>query len=59
MESDSFGEMQVPSDKYYGAMTARSLQNFDIGGESERMPVRHSVLIYFSLEICPINVHPF
>ena len=38
-ESDSFGEMKVPADKYYGAVTARSLQNFDIGGEMERMPV--------------------
>ena len=27
------GEMQVPSDRYYGAQTARSLQNFKIGGD--------------------------
>jgi fumarate hydratase class II len=33
METDSFGEMQVPADKYYGAQTARSLMNFKIGGE--------------------------
>lgn len=30
------GEIEVPSDKYYGAQTARSLQNFKIG--SEKMP---------------------
>jgi len=30
------GEMQVPADRYYGCQTARSLQNFKIGGE--RMP---------------------
>ena len=30
----SFGELQVPSDKYYGAQTARSLINFPIGIET-------------------------
>ena len=35
-ESDSMGTIVVPDDRYYGAQTARSLQNFDIGGE--RMP---------------------
>lgn len=38
-EADSFGEIEVPADKYYGAQTARSLANFDIGGPMERMPV--------------------
>lgn len=38
-ERDSFGEIQVPSDVYYGANTARSLIHFNIGGPSERMPV--------------------
>jgi len=33
IETDSFGEIKVPVDKYYGAQTARSLQNFKIGGE--------------------------
>jgi fumarate hydratase, class II len=36
VETDSFGEIEVPADKYYGAQTGRSLQNFKIGGE--RMP---------------------
>ena len=35
-ETDSFGPLEVPSDKYWGAQTQRSLQNFKIGGE--RMP---------------------
>lgn len=38
-ESDSFGELDVPSDKYYGVNTARSLINFNIGGTRERMPI--------------------
>ena len=33
-ESDSFGELMVPADKYYGAQTARSLINFPIGIET-------------------------
>ncbi|HEV2261491.1 MAG TPA: class II fumarate hydratase [Candidatus Rubrimentiphilum sp.] len=30
-ESDSMGQIEVPSDKYYGAQSARSLIHFDIG----------------------------
>ncbi|KAL5791861.1 hypothetical protein ACOSP7_000455 [Xanthoceras sorbifolium] len=37
-ERDTFGPIQVPSDRLWGAQTQRSLQNFDIGGERERMP---------------------
>ncbi len=33
-ESDSMGIMQVPSDRYYGAQTARSLHNFAISHET-------------------------
>jgi fumarate hydratase class II len=35
-ETDSFGPIEVPSDRYWGAQTQRSLQNFRIGGD--RMP---------------------
>ncbi|MCK4606848.1 MAG: class II fumarate hydratase, partial [candidate division Zixibacteria bacterium] len=35
-EYDTMGEMKVPADRYYGCQTARSLENFRIGGE--RMP---------------------
>ncbi len=31
IESDSMGKLKVPSDKYYGAQTARSLIHFSIG----------------------------
>ena len=34
IESDSFGELQVPKNKYYGAQSARSLINFPIGIET-------------------------
>lgn len=36
IETDSFGPIEVPADRYWGAQTQRSLQNFKIGGE--RMP---------------------
>ncbi len=35
-ETDSFGEVQIPADRYWGAQTQRALQNFPIG--EERMP---------------------
>ncbi len=35
-ESDTMGTVEVPADRYWGAQTQRSLQNFKIGGE--RMP---------------------
>ncbi len=36
-ETDSLGTIDVPSDKYYGAQTARSLIHFSIG--QEKMPI--------------------
>lgn len=33
VESDSFGKLNVPVDRYWGAQTQRSLGNFKIGGE--------------------------
>jgi fumarate hydratase, class II len=36
IETDSMGEVAVAADRYWGAQTQRSLQNFKIGGE--RMP---------------------
>ncbi|XP_030568299.1 probable fumarate hydratase, mitochondrial [Drosophila novamexicana] len=38
VERDTFGELQVPSDKLYGAQTMRSVLNFPIGSIAERMP---------------------
>ena len=35
-ETDTMGPIEVPADRYWGAQTQRSLQNFKIGGE--RMP---------------------
>lgn len=38
-ETDSFGPLEVPADKYWGAQTQRSLGNFKIGGETMPLPL--------------------
>ncbi|HYI28814.1 MAG TPA: lyase family protein, partial [Bradyrhizobium sp.] len=35
-ETDTFGPIAVPADRYWGAQTQRSIENFRIG--TERMP---------------------
>ena len=37
IEKDTFGDVAVPADKYWGAQTQRSLENFKIGGQ--KMPL--------------------
>ncbi len=39
IESDSMGQIEVPADRYWGAQTQRSLQNFKIGGHRFGRPV--------------------
>lgn len=39
IEKDTMGEVQVPADKYWGAQTQRSRNNFKIGGDNMRMPL--------------------
>lgn len=41
-ESDSFGRIEVPTDRYWGAQTERSRRNFRIGGEHMPLPVVHA-----------------
>ena len=38
IEHDSMGEVNVPADKYWGAQTQRSVENFPIGVGLETMP---------------------
>ena len=37
-EHDSLGEVRVPADRYWGAQTQRSHENFPIGVGIETMP---------------------
>ena len=39
IERDTMGEVQVPADKYWGAQTERSRNNFKIGGYKQQMPI--------------------
>jgi fumarate hydratase class II len=39
IETDSFGPISVPADRYWGAQTQRSLENFRIGGERIPRPL--------------------
>src|SRR6266566_1029640 len=39
METDSFGPIPVPADRYWGAQTERSRQNFRIGQDRMPMPI--------------------
>lgn len=45
IECDTLGEVQVPSDKYWGAQTQRSFQNFKIGIEKMPSEVIHAFAI--------------
>jgi fumarate hydratase class II len=38
-ETDSFGPLEVPSDKYWGAQTQRSIINFPIGWEKQPIAI--------------------
>ncbi len=39
IEHDTMGEVKVPADKYWGAQTERSFENFKIGGPRHQMPL--------------------
>jgi fumarate hydratase class II len=43
VETDSFGPIEVPADRYWGAQTQRSLENFPIGTEHMPKPVVHAL----------------
>src|ERR1700681_2852906 len=42
-ETDSFGPIEVPADRYWGAQTERSRRNFRIGQDRMPMPNDHAL----------------
>ncbi len=42
-ESDTFGPIEVPAHRYWGAQTQRSIQNFRIGTERQPAPLVHAL----------------
>jgi len=65
IEKDSLGDVEVPADKYWGAQTERSRNNFRIGGPAHRMPIeviygfahlkRAAALVNHELGVLPQN----
>ena len=45
IEHDTIGEVKVPADKYWGAQTERSRQNFPIGNETMPKEIIHAFAI--------------
>src|SRR3982074_1669930 len=45
IETDSFGPIEVPADRYWGAQTERSRQNFRIGIDRMPMPIIRALAI--------------
>ena len=45
IEHDTMGEVKVPADKYWGAQTERSFENFKIG--STKMPLEIITLLVY------------
>ncbi|WGD28738.1 class II fumarate hydratase [Ancylobacter sp. WKF20] len=43
IETDTFGPIEVASDKYWGAQAQRSLGNFKIGWEKQPLPIVHAL----------------
>ena len=43
LERDTFGPINVPDDKVWGAQTQRSLQNFNISGEQQPREIIHAL----------------
>src|SRR5690349_9225016 len=45
IERDSMGEIAVPAERYWGAQTQRSLENFRIGGERMPREIVHALAV--------------
>jgi len=62
-EYDSMGQVEVPSDKYWGAQTQRSITNFKIGKDKMPIEVIHafgylkkaSAIVNYKLGVLPEN----
>ncbi len=57
IEKDSMGEIQVPDEKYWGAQTERSYENFKIG--VEKMPAEITRAFAMLKQACAIANHKF
>ncbi len=53
-ETDSFGPLEVPIDRYWGAQTQRSLRNFKIGSETLPPPLIRALGV---VKYCAVNTN--
>ena len=44
IEKDTMGEMQVPENAWYGIHTSRSMENFNVSGESLPLAIVHAIV---------------
>jgi aspartate ammonia-lyase len=44
IEKDSMGEMQVPENVWYGIHTSRSMENFNVSGETVPLAIVHAIV---------------
>jgi aspartate ammonia-lyase len=44
IEKDTMGEMQIPENAWYGIHTSRSMQNFNLSGESVPLAIIHAIV---------------
>lgn len=64
IEHDSMGEIRVPAEKFWGAQTQRSYQNFKIGTEKMPLPVIHALALikkaaaFVNAELLPERMTP-
>ena len=54
IETDSFGPLEVPNDKYWGAQTQRSIMNFPIGWEKQPVSIVRALGVIKKLAHKPI-----
>lgn len=59
IEKDTMGEMKVPADKYWGAQTERSHENFRIGTEVMPREITHAFGILKRRRRSPISSSGF
>ena len=57
IEHDTMGEVSVPANKYWGAQTERSRQNFKIGAGIETMPLEIIRAFAYLKKACAIANH--
>ena len=57
IEKDSLGSVEIPSDKYWGAQTQRSISNFSIGWENQPKSIIKAFRIL--LQVSPLLIRHY